>query len=145
MWTYEHSIETSADRNAIFAFFKDVSTWPDWNAGVERIELDGPFVSGTTGTMFMPGQDAIRFRLVWVGDGQGFEDETKIADAGVVVRVRHTLEALPNRGTRITYSATIDGPAADDVGPSIGPAITADFPEVMSALAARAELITSRQ
>jgi hypothetical protein len=144
MWTYEHSTETSADRNAIFALFKDVSTWPEWNAGVERIELDSPFASGTTGTMFMPGQDAIRFRLVWVAEGEGFEDETEIADAGVVVRVRHTLEALRNRGTRITYSATIDGPAADDVGPRIGPAITADFPEVMSALARRAESIASR-
>lgn len=144
MWTYEHSTETSADRNAIFALFKDVSTWPEWNAGVERIELDGPFASGTTGTMFMPGQDAIGFRLVWVAEGEGFEDETEIADAGVLVRVRHTLEALRNRGTRITYSATIDGPAADDVGPRIGPAITADFPEVMSALARRAESIASR-
>jgi hypothetical protein len=144
VWTYEHSIETSADRSAIFAFFKDVSSWPEWNAGVERIELDGPFATGTTGTMFMPGQDAIRFRLVWVGDDQGFEDETEIADAGVTVRVRHTLEALRDRGTRITYSAVIDGPAADGLGPSIGPAITADFPEVMSALATRAESIASR-
>ncbi len=144
MWTYEHTIETSADRNAIFASFKDVSTWPEWNPGVERIDLDGRFVSGTTGTMFMPGQEALRFRLVWVGDAEGFEDETEIAEAGVVVRVRHTLEALRDRGTRITYSAIIDGPAADEVGPSIGPAITADFPEVMAALAARAEAIASR-
>jgi hypothetical protein len=35
----------------------------------------------------------------------------------------------------------IDGPAADEVGPDLGPAITADFPEVMAALSARAEAV----
>jgi hypothetical protein len=42
---------------------------------------------------------------------------------------------------RITYRATIDGPAADAVGPIIGPDITADFPDVLVALASRAETI----
>ncbi len=57
----------------------------------------------------------------------------------MVVRVRHTLDPLATGGTRITYAATLDGPAADTVGPEVGPAITADFPQVMAALAARAE------
>ena len=105
MWTYEWSVETSADPDAVFAFFMDVESWPEWNSGVERIELNGPFATGTSGTMFMPGQDAIQFRLVWVAQGQGFEDETPIPDAGIVVRVRHTLVALDSGGTRITYAA----------------------------------------
>ena len=33
----------------------------------------------------------------------------------------------------------ISGPAADQVGPQLGPAITADFPQVLAALAALAE------
>jgi hypothetical protein len=57
----------------------------------------------------------------------------------VVVRVRHSLEALAAGGTRITYRATVEGPPADALGPEIGTAVTADFPEVMAALAARAE------
>ena len=32
----------------------------------------------------------------------------------------------------------VEGPQADSLGPQIGPAVTADFPEVMAALAARA-------
>lgn len=139
MWSYETSLETGAGAEAVFEIFSDLANWPEWNAGVERMELQGPFATGTSGTMFMPGEEPLAFRLVWVGEGQGFEDETPIPDAGVVVRVRHTLNPLATGGTRITYAATVDGPAADTVGPEVGTAITADFPQVLAALAARAE------
>jgi hypothetical protein len=33
----------------------------------------------------------------------------------------------------------ISGPAADKMGPELGPAISADFPDVLSALAERAQ------
>ena len=139
MWTYEHSLDTAADPDALFAILRDTRRRPEWNAGVARVDLDGPFATGTTGVMVLPDQQALRFRLAWVGAGQGFEDETQVPDAGVLVRVRHTLQPLPAGGTRITYRATVEGPAAEALGPEIGPAVTADFPEVMAALAARAE------
>lgn len=143
MWTYEHSIETAASAETIFEILRDVSYWSEWNPGVERIDLDGPFATGTSGVMVMPDQGSLSFRLAWVGEGRGFEDETEIPEAGVIVRVRHSLEPLVAGGTRITYRATVEGPAADALGPEIGPAVTADFPEVMAALAVRAEALTT--
>src|SRR5918911_1861623 len=139
MWAYEHSLETAAGAETIFAILRDVRRWPEWNAGVERIDLDGPFATGTTGVMVIPDQASLPFRLAWVGEGRGFEDETEIPGAEVLVRVRHSLEPLAAGGTRITYRATVEGPAADTLGQEIGPAVTADFPEVIAALAARAE------
>ncbi len=139
MWTDEHSQTTSAGIAEIFPLLRDVASWPEWNEGVESITLEGPFAAGTRGVMAIPGQEPLSFRLIWVEPEQGFEDETDVPDAGVVVRVRHTVEPLPEGGSRITYRATIDGPAADEVGPQIGPGITADFPSVIAALAERAE------
>jgi hypothetical protein len=139
MWTYERSIETAARAEAIFAILRDVGHWFEWNPGVKRIDLDGAFATGTSGVMVIPDQGSLSFRLAWVGEGLGFEDETDIPGVDVVVRVRHSLEPLAGGGTRITYRATVEGPAADALGPEIGPAVTADFPEVMAALAARAE------
>jgi hypothetical protein len=139
MWTYEHSLETRVRAETIFEILRDVERWPEWNPGVERIDLDGPFATGTAGVMVIPDQGSLSFRLVWVGEGRGFEDETAIPGADVVVRVRHSLEPLAAGGTRITYRATVEGPAADALGPEIGPAVTADFPEIVAALAARAE------
>jgi uncharacterized protein YndB with AHSA1/START domain len=141
MWTFEHSRTSNAGVIEVFAMLSDVAGWPEWNAGVESVSLDGPFVARTAGVMAMPGQEPLSFRLIWVDPRKGFEDETDLPDAGVVVRVRHTIEALPKGGTRITYRATIEGPAADEVGPELGPAITADFPSVIGALAERAESV----
>ena len=139
MWTYGHSLETKAPAGAIFEILRDTGRWREWNAGVERIDRDGPFATGTSGVMAIPDQGSLPFRLAWVGEGRGFEDETEVPGAEVVVRVRHSLEPLAAGGTRITYRATVEGPAADALGPEIGPAVTADFPEVIAALAARAE------
>jgi len=142
MWTYEHTIETPAKAETIFEILEDVSRWSEWNAGVERIDLDGPFASGTSGVMVIPDQGSVSFRLAWVGEGRGFEDETEIADAGVTVRVRHLLEPLAAGGTRITYRATVEGPVSGPLGSEIGEeAVTADFPAVMAALAWRAEAV----
>jgi hypothetical protein len=139
MWTYEHSQTSSAGIADVFALLSNVAGWPEWNHGVDSVSLDGPFAAGTRGVMAMPGEEPLSFRLTWVDPGSGFEDETELPEAGVVVRVRHIIEALPEGGTRITYHATIDGSAADEVGPEIGPAITADFPAVIAALVERAE------
>jgi Polyketide cyclase / dehydrase and lipid transport len=144
MWTYEHSVETEASAEAIFKILRDTSRWSEWNPGVERIDLDGPFATGTTGVMVIPEQGALSFRLSWVGEGRGFEDETEIPGADVMVRVRHSLEPLPAGGTRITYRTAVEGLSADTLGPEIGPAVTSDFPEVMTSLAGRAEALTTR-
>ena len=138
MWTQEHSIMTKAPIEAVRALFEDVAGWPEWNAGIEWIRLDGPFAVGTKGTMKVPGQEPLPFRLIAVGP-TGFEDATDVPDAGIVVRVLHSIETIDGSAVRITYRATIDGPAADQVGPVVGPQITADFPAVLTALAARAE------
>ena len=134
MWTTEHSIETDLSPSALYDVMSDVTSWPRWNAGVERMELNGPFTAGTTGVMHMPGQDRLDLTLAWVEPGMGFEDVTPIPQTGVVVTVRHTLDALASGRTRITYACRIDGAGSDEMGPVIGPEITADFPEVMASL-----------
>ena len=144
MWSFEHSVETPAGVEGIFEILSDTGRWSEWNGGVERIELDGPFETGTAGVMVLAGGDSLRFRLAWVGENQGFEDETPIPGEQALVRVRHALVPLPAGDTRITYRATVEGADAERVGPQIGPAVTADFPEVMAALAARAEAAAAR-
>ncbi|MFE0510561.1 SRPBCC family protein [Streptomyces sp. NPDC058964] len=137
MWEYEYSAETTAPPAAIWRHWSDVAAWPTWNDGVEKIEIDGPFVVGTTFTMTPPGDEPIQMRLTEVVPDELFTD---VMDAGdFVVRTVHRLEPLPTGLTRITYRTEITGPAAEQVGPQLGPAITADFPDVVAALAKVAE------
>jgi uncharacterized protein YndB with AHSA1/START domain len=137
MWEYEHSVETTAPAAALWRHWSDMEAWPAWNDGIEAIEVDGPFQVGTTFTMTPPGDDPIPMRLVEIVPGELFTDEM---DGGeFVVRTAHRLEPTGDGRTRIVYRTEITGPAADQIGPELGAAITADFPEVLAALAGLAE------
>lgn len=132
MWTADYSIEIEAAPDAISAAFADTAHWPEWNAGTEWVELDGPFATGTTARMKIPGEEPFAFRLAHVGP-DGFDDEAPIPGADVTVRVEHRIERLADRRSRVVYRATVDGPNAVELGPEIGPQVTADFPDVLAA------------
>jgi Polyketide cyclase / dehydrase and lipid transport len=133
-YTYTHNVETDVPPEAIWALYEDVTTWPSWDAQAERITRDGPFQAGTTGTMKFVGQEPLAYRLTKVEPLREFVDETPVGP--LVVRVSHLIKPLPDGGSRITYSAEIDGP--EDQAQQVGPMITGDFPDTMASLVALA-------
>jgi hypothetical protein len=141
MWSYEHAIETAAPAAAVFALYAEVAGWPRWDAGLEACSLDGPFTTGTAGTITVAGFGALPFLLTQVEDGRAFADETPFGP--VTLRFEHELEPLRAGGTRIVHRIHIVGDQADLVGPEMGPKIVADVPDAMAALARLAE--TSEQ
>ena len=137
MWEYQHSVETTATPEVLWRHWSRIAEWPQWNAGIEKIEVDGPFAVGTVFTMTPPGGDHFQMRLTEVVPGKLFTDEMDAGD--FVVRTVHLLEQAAAGRTRVVYRTEITGPAADQVGPQLGPAITADFPDVLAALVKLAE------
>ena len=134
MWTDTASIATTASPQALWRLFEDVAGWTNWNAGIARIALHGPFASGSTFDMQPPGMEAFTSQLHDVRPNAGFVDETVLD--GTRFLVSHELQPLPSGGTRVTYSIRVEGPEAA----ALGPLVTADFPEVLAALKALAEL-----
>jgi hypothetical protein len=134
-YTYTHSLDTDVRPEAICALYEDVTTWPSWDAQAERVIRDGPFQTGTTGTMKFVGQEPLTYGLKKVEPLREFVDETPVGP--FVVRVSHLLEPLPDGRTRLTYSAEIDGPESE--AQQVGPMITGDFPETMASLIALAK------
>lgn len=130
-WHTEYSIEASAEPERIWALFRDVASWKQWNAGIETIELEGPFATGTWFTMKPPGQDPLRSRLLDVRENELFVDETRVGDLRVTVA--HRLVRLGAGRTRIVYAVEAMGPGAAEIGPMVA----ADFPDVLASLAAR--------
>lgn len=134
-YSYRHTVETDVTRQAIWALYEDVSTWPSWDSQAEKITRDGPFEAGVTGTMTFIGQEPLPYRLAKVDPMREFVDETPVGE--LVVRVSHLLMPLPDGRLRIDYSADIDGP--EDQARQVGPMITADFPQTMVSLVALAK------
>jgi uncharacterized protein YndB with AHSA1/START domain len=137
MWTHDESIETTATPAQIWKLFRDVANWKRWNAGIESLEIHGPFAQGTTFSMKPPGENPFTSTLLEVTENGNFTDETVIDGTRVVVR--HEIARLPSGNTRVTYSTEISGPAAAELGPMV----TGDFPDVLRALKRLAE--SSRQ
>ncbi|HKV69361.1 MAG TPA: SRPBCC family protein, partial [Gaiellales bacterium] len=123
MWKTEHTHDSSATPEAVFALWADVDGWPSWDASLIATTLDGPFAAGTTGTLHPLGMlEPIAFTLTAVEDGAGFADETRLGP--LVLRFSHRVEPRPG-GSRIVVSIEADGPDAGQVGP----AVAEDLPE----------------
>jgi hypothetical protein len=133
MWVYEHSVETSAAPDEIWRLWADVENWGTWNADIDSIEIRGPFATGTEITMTPPGQDPVHLRVAELTEREMFVDEAEI-DL-LLLRTIHRLDRLDARRTRVVYRMEITGPTADEIGPHLGPVVTADWPDTVAALA----------
>jgi uncharacterized protein YndB with AHSA1/START domain len=128
MWTTEHSIETTVAPDAIWRAWVDVTGWPRWNGDIERIELAGLFAEGSTIAMTPQGQEPVHLRLAEVVEGERFVDEADVG--GTIVRTTHRIDRLGDGQARVVYRLEASGPAAD----AIGPAVSADFGDTLTAL-----------
>jgi uncharacterized protein YndB with AHSA1/START domain len=133
MWSTEHSVETSASPEAVWRLWADVPRWPEWNADLARAQLEGEFREGGTIRMTSNDSDVVELRIAEAVEPERFVDEAELS--GITVRTTHQVEATG----RIVYRMEITGPEADTVGAELGPQISGDFPEVLHALAERAE------
>lgn len=136
MWEYERSIETTASPEAIWLLWADVAGWGAWNAEIEKIEIDGAFAAGSQITMTPPGDDPIQLLIADAVPNELFTDEARFD--GLILRTTHRMERINQDRVRVVYRMEITGTRADEVGPQIGPGITADWPETMASLAALA-------
>lgn len=128
-----YSQQTHAPVAAVWAAFTAVADWREWNAGVHASALEGPFREGAWFSMTLPDHVVLRSQLIDVEAPHRFTDQTSLGD--ITVRVRH--EVMPSTaGTcTITYTVDVTGPDAQQVCDQV----SADFPDVLSALAARVE------
>jgi uncharacterized protein YndB with AHSA1/START domain len=137
MWANEHSVETSAAPEQIWRLWADVARWPEWNGDIERIELIGPFAAGSRILMTPIGDETVELRITEAVEPDRFVDEADMGE--VVVRTIHHVRRIDPDRARVTYRMEITGPAADTLGPQIGPEISGDFPQTLAGLVARAE------
>lgn len=133
MYTWNHSVTTTATPEQVWALYADVQRWLEWDSGLEAVTLDGPFQSGSTGTMKVQGQPPLSWSLLEVDQNTWFTDVTEIPGVATLT-FGHRIQPLPT-GARVTHEVRIEGPAAAQLGPMV----TADTPEAMAQLVRLAE------
>jgi hypothetical protein len=134
MWVHEYVRETGIGAEAIWTVLSDLDQWPRWDTSMERVALQGPFAVGSQVSMTPQGQDPIVSTIIAISPAEYYADRTEFGP--VTLEFSHRLTRLDTGGTRITHRLEITGDQAAELGPQLGPEITADFPEAMDGLLA---------
>jgi hypothetical protein len=136
MWTISATARTNATASRVWAIYCDVANWPQWDRGLAFYQPDGPFATGTSGTLQAIGGPDLPFTLILVEEEHSFIDRTPLGPEAALIG-RHELTSLPD-GTHITHTIEIDGPDAEHIAQAIG-FTQEELAETVSALARYAE------
>jgi uncharacterized protein YndB with AHSA1/START domain len=138
----QRSVETNASPAAVWKVWSDTTTWPEWNPDVQSMTLNGPFATGTTGTMKTK-QGTRQVQLAAVVPGTSFQLET-----AVIPLTRFAFECQVAAGaagkTTISQAIRVGGPLGGLVGGMMGRQIAATFPALLQGLARKAEATEGR-
>jgi hypothetical protein len=136
MWEFTHTETTAATPAQLWSRYTDCGSWPEWDVETESVTLDGPFATGTTGTIKPVGAPKAKFRMAEVTKDVSFSDVTKLPLAKM--HFTHNIESADD-GTRFTHHVTITGPLSPLFGRVIGKKVAAGLPTAMRRLGELAE------
>jgi uncharacterized protein YndB with AHSA1/START domain len=138
----QRSVETNASPAAVWKIWSDTSTWAEWNPDVQSMTLNGPFATGTSGTMKTK-QGTRQVQLTEVVTGRSFRLETT-----VIPLTRFAFEcqvvAGPAGKTTISQAIRVGGPLGGVVGGMMAPQIANTFLPLLQGLARKAEASEGR-
>jgi len=132
--THERSLEVNAPPERVWQIWSDPSTWPEWNPDVVAISLDGPFATGTTGSMTTKAGGTHAIRLGAVEPGSAFQLETAPVPL-TRFTFRCTVAARGERASSISQSVTIEGPLGPLFSAMMGRRIADGFEPLLNGLA----------
>lgn len=131
MWTNERTALCPLPADRVWAALRALHEGRLTYEGADAFELHGPFAVGTKVSVTPVGQETFESEIVDVVENVTYADRSVYGD--VVLLFRHTLRPVAG-GTEVTHRLEISGPAADTVGPELGPMISGDFDQSMAKL-----------
>jgi Polyketide cyclase / dehydrase and lipid transport len=137
MSDFSRSLQSKATPDKVWSVWSDVSTWPKWNPDIISMKLDGPFASGTAGTMTTKSGGEHAVVLGEVRPGSYFTIET---DPVPMTHFTFHCRLKPVAdGSEISQEVTMKGPLAFFFGPMAGKRIVNDLPAILEGLRTAAE------
>lgn len=136
MLIVKHTVKTTASPEAIWKIWQDVANWNTWDHGIEFSAIEGPFKTGTTGTLKPKGGPLVRTKLTFVVPYKMFVDEAKLPFARIIVS--HFLNES-NGSIYVTHQIEMVGPLAFFFAFVIGRNMKKNLPQEMEAMIKKAE------
>lgn len=136
MLIVEHTLETKAPACSIWQIWQDVANWNTWDHGIEYSTSNGPFQTGTTGTVKPKGGPLVHTVLTRVEPMRLFVDESKLPLARLIFT--HILTEEKGK-TRVTHRIEMRGLLAFFFAFAIGRNMKKNLPREMAAMVKKAE------
>lgn len=131
----EHTEETIATPTQIWRIWQDVENWNSWDHGLESSRLDGPFQTGTSGSLKPVEGPFLKTLLTHVEPLKGFVQEAKLSLAKVVMI--HSISQVADK-TQVTVQIEIRGPLSFLYACVIGRSIKKKLPIEMKEMLKKA-------
>lgn len=141
MFTFEHTVQTTAPAKAIWQVWQDVKNWNTWDHGIEFSTINGPFETGTTGILKPKGGPLVHTKLTHVEPMKMFVDEAQLTLARIIVS--HSLTESGGK-TNVTHSIQFKGPLAFFFAFVIGRGMKKNLPHEMMAMVKKAEKLSQK-
>jgi len=100
----EHAVEADVSLAFAWKFRTDVANWNDPPA---RFEIDGPFLDGTPGRTFLPGQEPLIWWVRHVVPERSFVIEMRLEDAAL--HSEWHFDRVAEHATRLTQRIVLAG------------------------------------
>jgi hypothetical protein len=133
---FNHTVETTAPPETIWRIWTDVPTWKAWDDGLKTAELDGPFATGTKGTLIPDKGPKARFVLTEVVPGQSYTFRTKLPLGALYVK---RVLSTQNGKTAFTHEVWFTGLTKGMFGRALGRNYRQILPGVMEKIRLLAE------
>jgi hypothetical protein len=134
----KHTVETTASPTAIWKIWEDVDQWKTWDHGIEFSTINGPFKTGTTGTLKPKGGPLVHTVLTVVESLKRFTDEAALPFTRIIVS--HSLEEADGK-TFVTHHIEMKGLLSFLFAFIIGRNMKKNLPQEMAAMVKKAESI----
>ncbi len=136
MLIIKHTVETTASASDVWQIWQDVSNWNSWDHGLEFSKIDGPFKTGTTGTLKPKGGPLLNTILTHVEPMKVFVDEARLPLTRIIVT--HFLTESQEK-THVTHQIEMKGPLAFFFAFVIGRNMKKNLPMEMASMIKKAE------
>jgi uncharacterized protein YndB with AHSA1/START domain len=134
---FDHTVETTAPPEKIWAACTDVERWPEWDTELDSASLDGSFALGTKGRVKPRRGPEARFSISELIPGESYTLTTRLPLCEL--KVRRRLTRNDDSGTFFTHVVSFVGPLSFVFGNLLGRRHREALPVVMENLRKTAE------
>lgn len=136
MWSFEHTESTAATPEQIWAYYADPESAPSWDPLVAKIEINGPFATGTTGTNTSTTGQRVKFILSEVTPYSSYTEVNPLP----LAQLSWTHRITPtSTGCTFTHGVILSGPLSGLYALLLGRSFKQGMPVASRNLARRAE------